>query len=65
MTPYSFPLSSRSPGRPKYDLAPAGGGSEGFPEPGAQPTATAIADWARISSPRYWREHSAAGLALP
>jgi len=30
--------SSRSPGRPKNDLAPSGGGSGGFPEPGAQLT---------------------------
>ncbi|MBU1665892.1 MAG: Hsp33 family molecular chaperone HslO [Gammaproteobacteria bacterium] len=29
-------LSSRSPGRPKNDLAPSGGGSGDFPEPGAQ-----------------------------
>ncbi|MBI5330255.1 MAG: exodeoxyribonuclease III [Betaproteobacteria bacterium] len=29
------PLSSRSPGRPKNDLAPTGGGSDDFPEPGA------------------------------
>ncbi|MBI5329304.1 MAG: TonB-dependent receptor [Betaproteobacteria bacterium] len=28
-------LSSRSPGRPKNDLAPSGGGSGAFPEPGA------------------------------
>ncbi len=31
-------ISSRSPGRPKNDLAPTGGGSGGFPEPGAQLT---------------------------
>ena len=31
-------LSSRSPGRPKNDLAPSGGGSDGFFEPGARPT---------------------------
>ena len=31
-------ISSRSPGRPKNDLAPAGGGSGDFPEPGAQLT---------------------------
>jgi predicted kinase len=29
-------LSSRSPGRPKSDLAPPGGGSDGLSEPGAQ-----------------------------
>jgi len=29
-------LASRSPGRPKNDLAPSGGGSGDFPEPGAQ-----------------------------
>jgi len=33
-----FILSSRSPGRPKNDLAPSGGGSGAFPEPGAQST---------------------------
>jgi electron transport complex protein RnfE len=32
------PLSSRSPGRPKNDLAPSGGGSGDSSEPGAQPT---------------------------
>ncbi|MBI5329084.1 MAG: exosortase A [Betaproteobacteria bacterium] len=32
----SLHLSSRSPGRPKNDLAPLGGGSGGVPEPGAQ-----------------------------
>jgi hypothetical protein len=31
-------LSSRSPGRPKNDLAPTGGGSDGFSDPGAQLT---------------------------
>ncbi len=31
-----LPLSSRSPGRPKNDLAPSGGGSGAFSEPGAQ-----------------------------
>lgn len=31
-------LSSRSPGRPKNDLTPLGGGSDVFPEPGAQLT---------------------------
>jgi hypothetical protein len=31
-------ISSRSPGRPKNDLAPSGGGSGAFPEPGAQLT---------------------------
>ncbi|OYY94957.1 MAG: oxidoreductase [Hydrogenophilales bacterium 28-61-23] len=30
--------SSRSPGRPKNDLAPSGGGSDVFPEPGVQMT---------------------------
>ncbi|PIV88625.1 MAG: hypothetical protein COW48_04970 [Hydrogenophilales bacterium CG17_big_fil_post_rev_8_21_14_2_50_63_12] len=30
------PLSSRSPGRPKNDLAPVGGGSGDFSGPGAQ-----------------------------
>jgi 3-deoxy-manno-octulosonate cytidylyltransferase (CMP-KDO synthetase) len=34
----SSPLSSRSPGRPKNDLAPTGGGSDGFSDPGAQLT---------------------------
>jgi thiamine biosynthesis lipoprotein len=29
------PLSSRSPDRPKSDLAPLGGGSDGLPDPGA------------------------------
>jgi len=31
-------IASQSPGRPKTDLAPSGGGSGDFPEPGAQPT---------------------------
>ncbi len=34
--PHENSLSSRSPGRPKIDLAPTGGGSGAFPEPGAQ-----------------------------
>lgn len=36
--PGQFLLSSRSLGRPKNDLAPSGGGSDVFPEPGAQLT---------------------------
>ena len=36
-------LSSRSPGRPKNDLAPSGGGSAEFAEPGARPTRTWVA----------------------
>ena len=34
------PLSNQSPGRPKIDLAPSGGGSGNFSEPGAQLIAT-------------------------
>lgn len=33
-----FILTNRSPGRPKNDLAPSGGGSGDFPEPGVQLT---------------------------
>jgi Ser/Thr protein kinase RdoA (MazF antagonist) len=33
-----FILSSRTPTRPKHDLAASGGGSGAVPEPGAQPT---------------------------
>ncbi len=36
LKPYAS--SSRSPGRPKNDLAPSGGGAGLFPDPGAQPT---------------------------
>ena len=39
MHPFSVPpapLSSHSPGRPKYDLAPSGRGSGAFPEPGVR-----------------------------
>ncbi|PIX98141.1 MAG: YggW family oxidoreductase [Hydrogenophilales bacterium CG_4_10_14_3_um_filter_63_21] len=49
-------LTSRSPGRPKNDLAPSGGGSGVFPEPGVNHFHDRIERQARLKHPKAYMD---------